>query len=211
MKKFLLHNKQYEIPESWSDINLRQFLSIRECESKATEMEPIDYTLLFLSVVTQIPVEELEFMTAKQYDDLLKDMLSVTKSEIKTVVIEPFKIGETTYIFDTDTSKISIGQFADMDMILKETDTWANAHKICATFMRKCDNSNWDTLLNKLKKKPEYKISEYDFNQMTEASELFMEFLPMPYVYTIVIFFLIFAKKLEEILLDSSQAQEEKK
>ena len=208
MKTIKIRENKHQLPDSWQDLTLRQFLQIRELEKHINEMEQLDYSLNFIHVVTNIPLDELENMTAVQYNEVLNDMLALTKSEIIPVDLTTYKIGETTFVFDSDANKMELGMFNDLDKLMKEKDTWANAHKIAATFMRPSINNNWDTFKNSFKKKKNFNISTYDFNQMNDTAEIFMDHLPMTHIYTIIVFFLIFVQKLEQFMRDYSQVHQ---
>jgi len=204
------------IPTSWSDITLERFVALKEHEKMNGKMDYIDYSLGYISIVTGISLEELDYLTPIEYNTLLNELLGITKSEIKPLDNPTYVIDGQTYMLDSDISKISLGQYSDLDDILKEGDLWDVAHKITASFYRKANapkESGIKAKYNKLMKKSipmdKYVIEDYDYTRLLETSEVFLYKLPMDVVYSIVVFFLTIVKTLQKIIKDSSLLAEE--
>ncbi len=213
MKPFKVNRNTYQVPTSWSDINLKKFIDIRKHESRVNELDPLDYSLEYISIVTDIPVAELEFLTPIQYDTILKELLAITKDDIKEISDPIITINGVTYVMDKNLSDIPLGQFIDLDLILKDKDLWEVSNKLTASFLRKAELPKSSKIKNKIfntkLKLSDYKISEYSYEEMNKASEIFLNELPMPYIYSCVIFFLIFAKSLHDNMKVSSPVLEE--
>lgn len=217
MKKFFIGKTEYNVPTSWMDINLKKFLEIRDHEAKVNEMNLLDYNMEFLSIVTEIDREELDSLTPDEYEGILKELLAVTKDDILPIEHPIFEICGDMYVMDSDFKNMPIAQFIDLDHITSES-VWDNAHKLTASFIRRADISNFDRLILNGKKKlgkqikcSDYKVQKYSYDKLLKTADLFYTELPMPYIYTCIIFFLTFEQILQKNMKDSSQIMEEEK
>jgi len=175
---------KFNIPSNWMDINLKTFLRMREHEAKANKEDEIEYTLEYLSIVTNIDIEILNELIPVKYNEILHELMNLTSSDVTTLEDVSLEIDGQKYHLDREFNKMSLGQFIDLDMIMKTGDVWDNAHKITASFIRKTKHTKIDKML---KRKPQ--IKAYSYDDLLEDSEVFLEKMPMPYLYTCVAFF----------------------
>lgn len=196
MKTLNIKNKSYQIPQNWNDITLKKFLQLRDHEKMIDHMPLFDYNLDYLSIVTEIPNEELLDLTPNDIGNLIKELIEVTRKDVSIIEEPIISIDGTIYVMDKNLDKLQLGQFVDLDYITKEGDVWDNAHKICASFMRPAKISRFDKLFKKNIKCESYKVDEYDYKALVRDSEIFYEKMPMTYIYTCVTFFFTFRQNL---------------
>lgn len=198
MKTLTINNIHYNLPENWYDITLKTFLKVRELEDHVGDMDQLDYNIEFCSILTGIPKDDLLSLNTFKIAEIIKSLSELTTSEIEVLDEPKWTYEDTTYIMDKHTNQMCLGQFIDLDTINKTGDVWSNGHKIAASFMRPA----------KIKKKKmfnkntQYKIKEYNYDDLVINSELFLEKLPMPYIYTMVVFFCLFKNNLEKLTKD---------
>ena len=215
MKSILINTKRFNVPETWMDVRLNQFLKIKEIEENIDTIEFYDYTLSILSVLTGCPFEELEKLTPEDLGKLSTTLVSITSSPVYEVKDIGININGEPFIFDMNPNKMILGQFIDLDLFAQDNKTWENAHKIAAVFWRfpKEKVGKFDKARLKVGKKINYsKYTPEEYNSInTELnSEFFKENLPMPYVNTAVVFFCVLRNQYKQFMLRSLKIKEEK-
>lgn len=192
MKDFRLDGKKYKIPTTWDDLCLKKFLQIREHEKLQDKMPLLDYNLEFISIITEIPTEDLMTLSTDDITYLIKDIIDVT-NKVLELVDEPIcTIDGITYVMDRKTDEMKLGQFIDLDLINREGDVWDNAHKICASFMRPAKNTKIGFIKNPKPNCNDYIIDKYDYDELLKNAEIFYNKMPMTYIYTCITFFFTF-------------------
>lgn len=204
MKAFKINNVSYKIPTSWWDLNLETFLKIKKHESKVEKLSTLDYNLEFVSIVTGIPKIELGSLIPSEYSAILAELLVITSADIQPIVEPIINLNGQIYVMDRESDKMPIAQFIDLDIINKTGDVWENAHKICASFIRKVDIGIWRNAYLNGKKKcggklvcGDYKAKKYSWKELEKDADIFLTKMPMPFIYTTMIFFLTINKLLE--------------
>jgi hypothetical protein len=196
MKKLIVDEIEYNIPESWEEINLRKFTKIQKLRERENEMESQDFSFELLSVVSGIDRDEIKELEMKDFNFLTDCIEKFFKSELKAdkdLVV--FKLNDTYYSMDSNPDKWHIGQWIEMDNIIKLGNPWDNADKICSFLLREAVNTNDLTFKGKiiLKRKltnKDFKLEKYNAEKSKERERIFMEFLPITKVFTCVSFFL---------------------
>ncbi len=198
MTNIKVNNINYNIPQSWYDINLKTFLRIRKHEENITKMDQIDYNLEFISILTGIPHDDLLDLDPSVIAEIIAPLTSITSKEVDIIEEPIYTIDGITYVLDKKTTKMKLGQFIDLDIINKTGDAWDNGAKITASFMRKALKKSFRLIRKKKKYCSDYKITPYDYEELVKDADVFMEKLPMPYIYTCVVFFCVFKKVSEQ-------------
>lgn len=196
MRTLKIQDSTYSIPQDWSDISLKKFLQIRDHESLIDKMPLLDYNIEFISIITEIPTEDLLSLTPTDISNLIKDLMQVTNQELKLIEEPIIIIDGITYVMDKHPDKMNIGQFIDLDLVTKEGDVWDNAHKICASFMRPAKIGSFGKMFKNIEKCDNYIIDKYDYQKLLSDSEIFYQKMPMTYIYTCVTFFFTFRQNL---------------
>lgn len=193
-----IENKEYNIPTTYSDLTLKKFLQLRDHEKEMENIPLFEYNLEYLSIVTEITHEDLLKLTPTEITNLIKELITVTQSELELVDNLVIKIDDLTYAFDSQMQEMKIGQFIDLDMLNQEGDVWDNAHRICASFLRPIKISKVSKIKLAIKKllgkkvtHTDYNVESYNYENLLKRAEIFYQQLPMTYIYTIITFFLL--------------------
>ena len=211
MRKLKLNKKVYKIPTSWNDIYLDKFLELRDLSMMKDKLSEIDYNLKYTSVFTDISVDELYSLPIDNLKELMGEAFNIMNSQIPILTDLSIKLDGVNYDLDSNTKNLTYGQFVDLELLLKDgNDVWEVAHKVTATFLRKSNTNRYKKLMCKIRHKinkdmDDGSIVKYDYHNMERASEVFYEQLPMPYIYTVIDFFLTYANQLLASTVDSSQ------
>lgn len=210
MKTYKIGQTEYTIPTTWYDINYKKFLDMKDLESRADKYDDLDFNIEYISLVTDIPDDILLSMELNELQKLLIDIYTFSRTELPILNDIIYEIDGVTYVQDTDLTKCSFGQFIDLESFMKDGSIWDNAHKVTASFLRRSVNTRREDMYIKgrkaLKKTvlpSDYKIAKYDYNQLLIDAEIFLKKLPVPYIYGIIVFFLIFANKSQKNIVDS--------
>jgi len=211
MKLIKIKDNFYSIPTNWYDINLKQFLAIRSLKEKQNTESEIDYLLNFCSIITKISVEELGKLTPNELGEVLGVLYSISEEKIPVEKKVCFKINGISYVFDSDLSKITYGQFIDLDFLTKNKEFWEVEHRVCAIFIRPEKKSNYKAFKRLFKRNKnitskDYLIEEYNYDSMEDRAKILFENLPMPYANAVADFFLNLGANLQ----NSTQAYSQK-
>jgi hypothetical protein len=207
-------NSKYIIPVTWDDINLKKFKQIIELEKRFSEMEPTDFTIKFLSLITGMDEDVLLDMDVKEIKLLSERLTTLVKSEIPVTDERFIEIDGVLYFLDLESTAMSFGQFVDLDFFSKEgVILWDYAHKVCASFLRPVKKYNrWilkgKRILGVEPKLKDYAVEKYDSKKIELNSEIFLDKLPMTFVYTCTCFFLTLKHEYQKHILDSSLNKE---
>jgi hypothetical protein len=200
MKKITLNNQDFIIPESWYDINLKQYQELSELEK--TKKDRSDYNEEFLSVLLNVSKEKLFDLELKDFTDLFEFVHGFTTTPIPRPDDSFIKIKNKTFIFDKDIKGIKYGMYADLNNMTNTTEILNVANRVATIFIREVKQNS---LILKLKKKLKLKIKsiDYDFEESKNNEELFLTELSLPYIIEVVGFFLNYQKRLEKIFQSS--------
>lgn len=210
---------KYKLPTTWNDINLKQFnqlFKVNELnkELKEDEMDKVlDNTVEFIHTLTGFDKEFIYNLETEKVKDLSVILLKLTNSSFNKVEDELIEIDGNLYKFDKDVTKMSFGQFVDLEHMTKDkNNVWEVAHYIAASFIRPVTKCN--KLLNKGKKlfkvklnSNSYQVEKYNSNTFVGRANLFYEKLGMDYISTTTDFFLTLGNHLQNRIVDSSQSK----
>ena len=237
MDKGILSN--VKVPKDWSEISLKQFRKIAALEEKQKEaqlfVEKIskengqdeidlnsiqqleDFIVEFIFIMTGIDKEIIKNLPLDKLQDLAITLKNFTNTPIP-IIKEPFiEIDGVLYMMDLNFNTLSFGTYIDLKMFPQNSKgKWDYAHSIAAVFLRPVTKTKSLLIKGKklLKRKPnpeDYKISKYNHEEALKTSELFLEKLPMTYVYTIISFFLTRMQLYATNIVDSSNQETQKK
>ncbi len=204
MKVVKLNDKKYDIPTSWLDISYQKFLDLKELERHMPDMDELDYNLKTISVLTDISEDVLMNIEMELIESLLIDIYKFSKTDIVPMDDLVIEIKGKTYILDKDLSKLTFGFWIDLEGLVQGGDVWDNADKIAACFLRANKNSFRDNLKVKAKRALkknvtalDFKIEKHSYDVMLKNAELFKKELSIPYIYSIMVFFLVSVNRLQ--------------
>ena len=192
MKIIKLKDKDFSICSSWYDINITKFNQIRKLQEEKESMDLFDYNMKFIEIITDMSRDELERLNIEDFGILLQELLTITSEDIKPIEHVIIDIDKQYYVMDKTYNTMMIAQGIDIDKITKEGDAWDNAHKICASFIRKGKLTNRGKVRKILGRKlrvSDFNIQEYSWDELQKDSEIFLNKLPIPYIYNCMTFF----------------------
>lgn len=212
MKVYKINGESYEVPTSWMDISYKKFLDMKDMEAKADKMDEQEYNIQYISLMASMPDDVLLSLDQETMKNILINIYSFSQTEIPIIDNIIVTINEQTYVQDKNTSDMCWGQWIDLEEMNKNAEIWDIANKICASFLRKSDNTKLQDLKIRLKKvagktisPSDYTIKKYDYNELLKDADVFMNSLPIPYIYSNMVFFLTFVSRLQNSIADYSQ------
>lgn len=215
MKKIKVNEMMVDFPTSWDDINLNMYLKLRELETRQSEMELIDYNIAFMSIMLQTTDNNILELTPADFKMLFEELYNLTTSVAPRPDSDVIEIDGQTFVFDKQINKITSGMFIDLDIINKDGDFWAVAHKIASILIRPVEKENkWiikgKKILGAKIKPSDFKIKKYDASDSMLNADLFYYKLPMPFLIELAGFFLLFEEALPKIMQDFLLKQNKK-
>ena len=215
MKKITINNFDYNVPETWMDVRLNQFLKIKEVEDNIDQIDFYDYTLTQLAALLNCSFELLENLTPEQIGYISASLPAITNSDIFEVTSRGIILNGEPFIFDPNPEKMILGMFIDLELFTQDNKIWENAHKIAAAFWRspKEKIGAFDKARLKLRKKinfDKYTPEEYNSAHAQINADYFKDNMPMPYIYTAVVFFCVLRNKYNQFMLRSLKVKEAK-
>jgi hypothetical protein len=128
--------KEICLPKSWYDLNLNQFNRLNKLQSKSQDIDPADFGVEFLHIVTNIDkeiIKEFNVDTLLKLSNETQKFISIPLQPITNVKI--FNIEGVDFSYDLE--NLSHKQMLDLNSyIIKDGDVWEYAHEICAILIR---------------------------------------------------------------------------
>lgn len=170
-----------QIPENWSDIKLSQFQSYTSEMRK--ELNETTRLIQTISSFCDIKFEDAVRMKIKDVKTITMDIKKLLKI-VPDSLIQMFEFNGTKYGFIPKLDDITIGEYADLEFYLSNTDKmWDNMHWIMSILYREIEEE----------KDGKYLIKDYEPSK--ERAELFRH-LGMNVVYSASNFFLLLGEEL---------------
>ena len=170
------------IPTEWSDITVEVYQKYVKLQESKTEGEKLVVkSLALLCSTTEEVVMQMEYRDLLEIMDVLKKMLDAEPGDIPFSKV--FKFKDEEYGFVPNLSKLSTGEYIDLEAYCKD-DPMQNLHIIMSVLFRKVVN----------KRNERYSIEPYDPDQFKE--ELFKD-CPMNVALGALGFFLTLGLNLE--------------
>lgn len=149
-----------------------------------------------ISKLSKCPVELLKQLSMDAWETLsfhFSVMISSALAENPELVNQFTHEGVEYGLVDWD--KITIGEFADLDVIATSPDADSKLHEILAILYRPIVKKKWRKNI----------IEEYDYDGFKERSEIFLD-LPMDMVKSVIGFFLHIAQVSLDLTKESLEA-----
>lgn len=178
-----LEGVDYKMPESWNEVSVGMFEEIVRLTSILNEYKSeVQYTIDMFSLLTGAPVEVLNKITRKGFDDLSKLTewvnVEITPSDKKSWVFDGIE-----YMPVDKLDNLSMGDSVSMELIIKDSNEANILTNILPVLIRKVNKVQREN--GKIKKEPgEFKSGEYE-----ETKELFKERLMVADVIKLKSFF----------------------
>jgi len=182
---------QVNIPTEWRDITIetyQKYFDIVESRKKEEEKE-----LDILSLLCNLEKDIIKKIGVKQKQELLFKLSVFINKRLPKKLKKRIKFNGKNYGFIPNLSKITTGEFVDIEDYCKDTNK--NLHKIMAVLYREIENQKGD--LYNIKAYNPDEVKEQDFKQ-----------LPMDIALGALDFFLSLGKDLLQNLSSYLMAQE---
>ena len=182
-----------KLPKDYSEVTISQLIEIKAIdEDKSIDNEPapeLTRAILKLSVFNGVPYEKLESMPLAEIKEDIKKLafLDTLPSDKK---VEWFKCGGYWWKVNYDITKLSAGNYIDMDMWVKKPDEILNnSHKILSIF---CQPFKWLRKYKKITDEQKFEI---------------LKNVPVSVAYPLAVFFCNLFSNLIESMPDYLQQQ----
>tara|TARA_R110001632_G_scaffold113764_1_gene224914 strand:- start:101 stop:742 length:642 start_codon:yes stop_codon:yes gene_type:complete len=174
--------KTYNLISSWSEVTLEKWIELIDIEtgSKTKEAEET------IAVFSDIPKKLVKELALKDVA-LIMSKIAETQSQQDTVLKKVFEIDGVEYGMHPDLSEITLGEYADIETLIKE-GLEKNMPELMSVLFRPITEKNGSV----------YTIAAYDGNITIRAEE--MKKMSAEQVQNTLVFFWHFVKELSEIL-----------
>jgi len=182
---------QVNIPTEWRDITIetyQKYFDIVESRKKEEEKE-----LDILSLLCNLEKDIIKKIGVKQKQELLFKLSVFINKRLPKKLKKRIKFNGKNYGFIPNLSKITTGEFVDIEDYCKDTNK--NLHKIMAILYREIENQKGDL----------YNIKAYNPDEVKEQE---FKQLPMDITLGALDFFLSLGKDLLQNLSSYLMAQE---
>ena len=115
IKKEGLKKETYNLIDSWSDVTLEKWVQISQKED-ATKTEEAEETIKALSDLPRQLIKELSLRDVT----LIMNKIAGLQGERETVLRKVFEIDGVEYGMHPDLSEITLGEYADIESLIKE-------------------------------------------------------------------------------------------
>lgn len=122
-----IKDNEYECPESWSEVTLKQYLQmVKVAQVFEDYKSELEWTLDSISALTDIPRKDLESLKTDSYVKLV-DKLKWISETPTGADLEPIVINNVTYVFPKDLNQITMGESISIDLAIKSSDNRADS------------------------------------------------------------------------------------
>lgn len=166
-----------EIPNSWDNILVDQYIELREVDNTSFD-SLFDKQLEIISIVTDTSIEELEEMSFSEIVGFEKRLEWLTSEPRKGIVPE---IGKYKY---KGLNELTLGEFIDLSHFFAENFV-VNLPVICAILYRQQKTNEWNETI----------VEPYDYDPR-KRSHIFTE-IPICSVYGIISEFIKYKEDFE--------------
>ena len=186
-------NIEITIPETWSEVKLKQYLDYIKGVKPYEGTE--DYDLITLEKAINhfcnISASQLNALPVENYKGLIGYMTDLFKNGESSPLVKKFVVGSTKFGFIPSLDKMTYGEYLDLTTYFK--DMWPNMVTIMSILYRPITEESGET----------YSIQPYNgTDEETEA--LFNHALTMDIVWGAIGFFMLLQKDLSTGMMDYS-------
>ena len=174
--------ESFNLINSWSDVTLETWIKLIDKET-GSKTEQAEETIAALSDMPKKLVKELALRDVA----IIMGKIGELQSKQDTVLKKVFEIDGVEYGMHPDLSEITLGEYADIETLIKE-GLEKNMPELMSVLFRPITEKNGSV----------YTIAAYDGNITIRAEE--MKKMSAEQVQSALVFFWHFAKELSEIL-----------
>jgi len=186
--KIKLEGKEYTMIESLGELTIQEFLDIKKLKElyDSGEFTEVEYITEFASCLTGIQTDDVMKLDLSSFNLLYNEVLQISKQNFNDfqLIENLVEIDGKKYKFDTKLDIMPLGQWFDLNELLKKNDFWANAPKFFSMLIRPIDDKG--------------KIVKYDISEIETRVNLFQDKLKLKHFFPVYAFFLIFWSELQK-------------
>lgn len=178
---------------SWKDVKLEEYYEMLEIFN--SEISDIDKEIVLLSILGDIPIEEIDNMTYIDLQEGLKQYPFITSTPQNQYVENYYNIGDRKFKLTKNPSQLTVAQFSDMDAMIKNNSD-RQLHIVAAILFVPVDENN----------KP-LKYGEYD---ITEIVDYMCANLTVDIASSLLVFFCRYTNNLASCLMAKLEKETQK-
>jgi hypothetical protein len=203
MIKIEYKEKDYELPTKFSEITLDKYIDIISISSGATNVERL---VDMISILSGLDIDEVKGINIDQVSAIGNHLEFMFKSKTQ-LLVDQIKIGNQWYGFNKNITKISFGEYIDLEEFSAPEKLNKNIHILMAILYRPIKQRKKPSKINNLIKnyiysrKEDYEIEDYETDDVMERAELFKSKLKVDVVLGAMFFFTI----IKLTLIDNSK------
>ena len=175
--------RQFKLISKWEEVTLEKWLKLIEFQ-KGTKSKEAEETISALSDIPKKLIKQLELKDVAGIMSAISDLQSKQDSSLKRII----EIEGKRYGYHPDLESISLGEWADLESLLKE-DVEKNLPEIMAVLYREIVEETDSGI---------YTIKAYDGNIAIRAEQ--MKKMAAEQVQSALVFFYTFGKELSKTL-----------
>jgi len=128
--------KKINIPKSWKDITLSEFLKLRKLEENKAKINTENYVFAYLSIMLNKTVEEIKLLSVTEIQNISMELMKISNTKLSVTKERIIEIEGKFYIAVLDFKDSTFGHYIDLQ-IFKETseDYWEYSHKIASAIV----------------------------------------------------------------------------
>lgn len=176
--KLELDDEQYnfEIPESWDEVNVEQFCKIIELQESVKDLTKISTSVKLINIITGIDEEIIWLMSAENFSKLTT-ALAFTATEIKAPLKESIVIDGEEYFVQSNFEALTMGEIITLEQLTDSSkgNLIRSMDKLLTIFLRK--------------KKPNGNLESFKVKFIEERSEKFKK-ISITDIYTLFFSFI---------------------
>ena len=188
-----IQEKDYLIPERWTQVRLGQYQSFMEKIEDIDDQKVIDK--IAISSFTGLSMPIIDKVRKGDVDVIRKHLFDLTKKPMNTTLNTIIEIDGIDYGFHPKLKDLTFGEFVDLDNYL--ADAWKNMHYIMAILYR--------PIVSQKKKK--YAIEDYDADKCFDRAQVFKDNLSVATVNGAATFFLTIGVEYQAVMKSSLNKQ----
>lgn len=208
MRYININTKKFSIPQTCSDLTIRDFLEIRKIEQHFKDDEDAyECNKAIISHLTKMTDDDFREISVDELAAIMTDVINIQEESKNLPLVENpvIKIDGITYVLETDNAKHIYGQYIDLKKLASKGDLWDNMHYVAASYFRPAKMKNKLKYICGVKgTHKDYEVSKYEYNRMERTAERFLDKLPIVYANTAMVFFLTYATSFAQTMKDSS-------
>jgi hypothetical protein len=176
MKKTIINEIEYDLINSYEEVNLETYYKIVETLSNTNSN--IEKVVKLISIISGINEKEIMKMKSKDISEV--DLAWLNDKSIGKEIYSTFELNGVKYGVVKDLRNMTFGENIDIETYIGEDNKFGNYHFITAVLYR--------PIISEVD--GDYDIGEYNSDTLNKRAELFLNELSVIYINPIVDFFL---------------------